>query len=315
MNMDEIISLSNRILEELSRVVIGKKDEVKIILATVYAGGHILIEGPPGTAKTLLVKSIARVFHGEFKRVQGNPDLLPTDLTGYYIYRLDGTRTFIRGPVFSNFLMFDELNRTPPRVQSALLEALAEGQVSIDGVTHRLPEPFHVFATEVPVDVEVGVYPLTITLRDRFWTRIHVEYNSPSDEVLIASNSDKLYLSEPDVKPVSTIKILLDVKDFLASGVFVDEKIVRYMVDIITSMRKTEEVLIGPSHRATIHLYRVSKAYALINGRDYVIPDDVKEVARYVVPHKIVLKREFELKDITPMSILNKVLGQVEVPK
>ncbi len=315
MDISEIELITRKVLEELERVIVGKKNEIKIVLSTIYAGGHILIEGPPGTAKTLLVKSIAKVFQGEFKRVQGNPDLLPTDLTGYYIYRLDGTRTFIEGPVFANFLMFDELNRTPPRVQSALLEALAENQVSIDGVTHRLPDPFHVFATEVPVDVEVGVYPLTITLRDRFWARLHVEYNDPSEELLIATRSDKLYKSEPDINPISTTDALRSIRDFIDTNIFVDEKIIRYIVKLVSKIRNSDEVMIGPSHRATIHLYRVSKAYALINDRDYVIPDDVKITARYVIPHKIVLKREYELRGITPLDIIDKLLSEIDVPK
>ncbi len=315
MDLADAKEIIDRVFNELNKAIIGKYDVLQITLATIVSGGHVLFEGPPGTAKTFIVKSIAKVFGGIFKRIQGNPDLLPTDLTGYYIHRLDGTRYFVEGPIFANFLMFDELNRTPPRVQSALLEALAENQVSIEGETHNLKQPFHVFATEVPIDIEIGVYPLTITLRDRFWVRIHIGYNVIGEEYEIVKNSDKLYLVKTDIEQVSSVNDLLEIRKVIDEKIYVSDKVVKYIVDLVNYIRGNKHVSIGPSHRAGIYLYRVAKALALMDKRDYVIPDDVKKAAPYVLPHRIVVSRESELQGVKPEDIVREALKMVEVPK
>lgn len=316
MDVDKAHEIIQNILKAVNRVVVGKSWLVRCVLATFIAGGHVLIEGFPGTAKTLVAKSIAKAIGGSFTRIQGNPDILPTDLTGYYIYGLDGSRRFIKGPIFTNILLFDELNRTPSRVQSALLQAMAEHQVSIDGVTHELSKPFHVIATEVPTGEEVGTYPLTLTLRDRFWIRCMSTYNPPEEEIDIVKKADKLYvLDVSDVETVTSINEYLSLQDFVSRGVYIDDRIAKYIVDIVNYIRNHKYVKIGLSHRGPVFLYRVSKVLALMDKRDYVIPDDIKSIAVEVLAHRIVLTEEAIVEGIKPDEIVKEALTKVEVPK
>ncbi len=308
--------ITTGITQSISKALIGKELLVKHVVATLIAGGHVLIEGPPGVAKTLLAKSLAKAIKGEFRRVQGNPDLLPTDLTGYYVYSLDGSKRFVKGPVFTNILMFDELNRTPTRVQSALLQVMAERQASVDGVTHELPRPFHVIATEVLSGGEVGVYPLTLTLKDRFWIRCVTTYNPFRDELIIVRRADELYKTEASgVEGVTDVETFLKLQDFLGEGIYADERIVHYISKLVDYVRRHEDVELGGSHRGSIYLYRVSKALALMDGRDYVIPDDVKEVAVQVLAHRLVLKEEARVRGVKPEEVVREALDTVEVPK
>ncbi len=305
-----------KIISELSKVVRGKLEELKIIVATIVAGGHVLIEGPPGSAKTLVAYGLSRIIGGKFKRVQGNPDLLPTDLTGYHIYGFDGTTRFVEGPVFANILMFDELNRTPPRSQSALLQAMAEYQVSIDGITYDIPRPFHVIATEIPTEEEIGIYLLTLTLRDRFWTKIISGYVEPKDEFDIVKNSDTLYdLGRVGFEEIIGLEEFKWLQKFIDDGVYVDDRIVKYIVDLVNYIRNDERVALGPSHRGSIFLYRVAKSIALINKRDYVIPDDIKYVAKHVLAHRIAIRQQYEAEGYNSLKIVEEALNKVPVPK
>lgn len=315
-DFDEARDKARSIIDYLSKIVIGKEVLLKHIVATILAGGHVLIEGPPGTAKTLIASGLAKTIGGVFKRVQGNPDILPTDITGYHIYMLDGTSRFVKGPVFTNILMFDELNRTPTRSQSALLQAMAEYQVTIDGITYDLPRPFHVIATEVPVEEEVGVYPLTLTLRDRFWIKCKSTYNDPREELTIVEKADILYnILDLKFDKIMEIQEFVKLQEFISKGIYVDKRIVKYIVDLVSSIRSNELVQLGPSHRGAIYLYRVSKALALINGRDYVIPDDVKELAVPVIAHRIVLSSDAEAEGRRPEDIVEETLQRISVPK
>jgi len=317
MDFDRARTIVNELVNVISRAVVGKHDLIRHVIATLVAGGHVLIEGPPGVAKTLLAKSISRAIGGKFTRVQGNPDLLPTDLTGYYVYELTGSKRFVEGPVFSNILMFDELNRTPTRVQSALLQAMAEYSVSIDGVTHELPKPFHVLATEIPIEEEVGgVYPLTLTLRDRFWIKCYTSYNAYDEELEIIKRSDKLYLVEAyDVDKVVDLREYMDLQSFIGHGIYVDNRVVKYIADIVNYVRTHPLVKLGPSHRGSIFLYRIAKVLALMDNRDYVVPDDVKEIAIPTLSHRIALSEEAEIEGKKPEDIVSEALGRVSVPK
>ncbi len=265
----------------------------------------------------MLAKSIAKAIGGEFRRVQGNPDILPTDLTGFHIHTIDGKTKFVKGPVFANILMFDELNRTPTRVQSALLQAMAELQVSIDGITYELSKPFHVIATEIPAREEVGIYPLTLTLKDRFWIKCFSSYNPLPEEYEIITESDRFYLigEVENVNEVMDLTKYLELQRFLNGGVYVSNRVVKYIGDLVHYVRTNSKVALGPSHRGSIQLYRISKALALIYGRDYVIPDDVKELAIPVLAHRFVLKEESRKEEITTESVVREALENVPVPK
>ncbi len=306
---------AKEVLSALKKVIIGKGEELEVIVATILAGGHVLIEGPPGAAKTLIAKSIAGVIGGSFRRVQGSPDLLPTDLTGYHVFDLSGASRFVRGPIFTNILMFDELNRTHPRAQSALLQAMMEYQVSVDGVTYDIERPFHVIATEIPEGIEVGVYPLTLTLKDRFWVRVTSDYVGPEEEFEVVRRADELYdLSRLGLGSVMSIDEFVRLQEFLSEGVYVDDRVVKYIVDLVSEVRRDDRVAAGPSHRGGMYLYRVGKAVALIDGRDYVIPDDIKRVAKYVLAHRVVVREEYR-GEYRAEDIIEECLGRVPVPK
>ncbi len=303
--------LLRRVVDAVSNVVVGHRGEIEALIAVVAAGGHVLFEGPPGAGKTLVAKALAQAVGGSFSRVQGNPDTLPTDLTGFYIYSLAGERRFVRGPLFSNIVMVDELNRIPPRAQAALLQAMAEYQVSVEGEVYGLERPFRVVATQIPQPLERGVYPLTLTLKDRFWASIPLGYIEGEEEII--SRSDSLYsLDVGSVERAASPGDLVAIEEGLRSMVHASERVVNYIAGLLKALRAHPSVALGPSHRAGVHLYRASKARALLEGRDYVIPDDVKAMARYVLPHRLELRPE---AGITPRELVEEALATVPVPK
>lgn len=313
MELEEAAQVLRDSVEELRKVYVGKVEVVKLAVITLFSGGHLLIEGYPGTGKTLLAKSLSKVIRGEFRRVQGHPDILPTDILGFHVYRLDGGKEFVKGPVFTNILMIDELNRVPTRSQAALLEAMQEYRVTIDGIPYPLPKPFMVVATEVSPKIAAGAYQVMETLADRFAVRVPSYYNPPEDEAEIVRRATMVV--DPPVSPVTTPDVVLDISNRINELVHVSDAINDYIVRLVTYLRNHEAVLYGPSHRASIHLAIISRAYALMDGRDYVIPDDVKSLAVPIIAHKIRVKDEYEAEGITPESLVEEALNKVPVPK
>ena len=303
--------LYRRILDDISQVIVGKDDIKEMLVLALIAGGHVLIEGLPGTAKTKLARTFAGVVGGEFKRIQFTPDMMPADITGFYIYSPDGNSRFTPGPIFANVVLADELNRTTPRTQAALLEAMQESQVTIERKTYQLPEPFMVIATQVGVGGE-GTYPLTDVQVDRFLLRVVSKRSSKEQEKEIITNIDRI--DEPHLEAVISPNEIVELRK-VAKEVQVSPDIVEYTASIIESLREDADVLVGPSTRAGIALYKSSRCLALLDGRDFVIPDDIKHLAFPAIEHRIRVKPEAEMDDITPKMILERVLEQVPVPK
>jgi len=310
------------ILNNLDAYVVGYDDLKRLLLVAALTGGHIFLEGPPGTGKTSIARVFASLIGGSFKRVQMTPDLLPSDIIGTYYFDLKrGEWVLRKGPIFTNVLFIDELNRAPPRTQSAFLEAMQEREVSIEGVRHALPKPFLVIATQMPIGSE-GTYQLTPVLLDRFAYGYQTTYPDEALEAMVIEVSDAVesILEESPGGLPSKLKPVVSLEDILRAAelvkrVYASQKILRYIVSLVGYIRRSNEVLVGPSPRASIWLYRGARALAFLEGRGYVIPDDVKGIARYVLTHRIVLKPEFQSEGVSPSDVVEKALKSVEVPK
>ena len=310
-NSEKVTDLYEKVLNEVSQVIIGKDEIKETLMLALIAGGHVLIEGLPGTAKTKLAKTFAQVIGGEFKRIQLTPDMMPADITGFYIYSPDGKSKFVKGPLFANIILADELNRTTPRTQSALIEAMEESQVTVERETYILPKPFMVIATQEESGGE-GTYPLTNVQVDRFLLRVPSQYSSKEEEKQVITNIDKI--DNPDISSVLSLDEIEDLRN-VAMKVQVSPAIVEYAATLVHSLRSDPDVLIAPGPRAGISLYKCSRALALLDGRDFVIPDDIKNLAFRVIGHRIRVRPEAEMDDITPRMILERMLEQVPVPK
>ena len=302
------------VLDEIERVVVGKRSALTLILTTMLARGHVLIEDLPGLGKTLIARSFAAALGLDFTRAQFTPDLLPADLLGSTIYDMQSGRFDFRpGPIFTNLLLADEINRTPPKTQAALLEAMAEGQVSIDGVTHRLPEPFIVLATDNPIEYE-GTYPLPEAQLDRFAVRLELRYLSERDEASMLRRR----LDRGSVEP--TINQVVDVHDLIAmresvEQVSVHEDVLHYVVSLAAATRQHPQVAVGASPRAELDLVQLARARALLLGRDYVIPEDIKALATPAVAHRITLRPEMWVRKIQGSDIVEELLRRLPVPR
>lgn len=302
----------NKAIEYIQRKIVGKRKEVELILATLLAEGHALLEGVPGVAKTLIAKLIAAVLGLDFKRIQATPDLLPYDILGSQIYDAKTSQfIFRKGPIFTNILLIDEINRASPKTQSALLEAMQERQVTIEGISHKLPRPFLVIATMNPIEVE-GTFPLSEAQIDRFLAKIIIDYPSIEETIEILNRYYDLMVFE-DITPILTISDILKMIDAVRE-VYVEENIKKYIVYIVEATRKHPMVKLGVSPRGAIALYLLSKSIALIRGRDYVTPDDVKYVALVALSHRIILRGEAKISGITTSDVVNDVLTKVEPP-
>ncbi|HRR91036.1 MAG TPA: MoxR family ATPase [bacterium] len=310
MDIDLFVRFKSKIIENVSRVIVGKDEVIELVTVAFICGGHILLEDVPGLGKTLLVKAFAKTIGCDFKRIQFTPDLLPSDLTGINFYnQKTGDFQFRPGPIFTNILLADEINRATPRTQSALLEAMQEQQVTVDGVTRKLPEPFMVLATQNPIE-SYGTFPLPEAQLDRFFMRIKIGYPTRREEIEIVNRNKRVDLTEGIESVVSTDEIKYVRGAY--NDVKISEEVMDYLLDIIEKTRNMDMVQLGVSPRGTIALFKASQAYAAINGRDYIIPEDIKRMAPYVLNHRVILKGL--TKDRNIYSFINSVLETVRVP-
>jgi len=302
--------LSN-ITAEVSKVVIGKDDVKEILLVALLSQGHVLIEGLPGTAKTTLARTFARTIGGKFKRIQGTPDMLPADILGFYLYRPDGSSTFVPGPIFANVILADELNRITPRTQAALLESMQEQQVTIERETHPLEQPFIVIASQIPCG-GAGTSSLSDVQIDRFMFRIWSGFPNREEEGKILRYIDQI--SESHVSSVATPADIIQLQQEVKK-VHIADSICSYIIDILDSLRHHQDLLRGPSPRAGIALFKGSRALAFIQERDFVIPDDVKKLLIPALSHRLRISAEAEMEEVTSEVIINQVAAEVPVPK
>jgi MoxR-like ATPase len=310
MEVNRAADLYQNIMIEISKVVIGKEQLKEMMLVALIAGGHVLIEGPPGSAKTTLANSFASAIGGSFKRIQLTPDMMPSDVTGFYLYSTTGHTSFVPGPIFANIVLADELNRTTPRTQAALLEAMQERQVTIERETFPLDEPFMVIGTQLQSGGE-GTYPLTDVQVDRFMLRIFSDYSSLEEEEMVLNNIDSI-----DKHSIQAIASTLEIRDIQASArqVQVSPLVNKYIVAIVNSLRNDPDMLSGCSTRASIALFKCARVLALFDGRDFVIPDDVKRLIYPALEHRIKVKPEAEMDDVTPRMLLDRTLEKIPVP-
>jgi MoxR-like ATPase len=302
------------VLDEIQRVVVGRRPALSLILTAVLARGHVLIEDLPGLGKTLIARAFAAALGLDFKRVQFTPDLLPADLLGSTIYDMQsGHFEFRPGPIFTNLLLADEINRTPPKTQAALLEAMAERQVSIDGVTHRLQPPFVVLATDNPIEYE-GTYPLPEAQLDRFMIRLELRYLSETEELSMLRRRIERGSPEPEIGQVVDVHDLIAMRESVEQ-VTVHEDVLRYVVSLAAASRQHPQIAVGASPRAELDIVQLARARSLLLGRDYVIPEDVKALAVPAMAHRITLRPEMWVRQVRNSDVVEDLLRRVPVPR
>lgn len=309
--MTDIQAFADALIANVEQVIVGKREVIELLAVALLCEGHVLLEDVPGTGKTVLARSLALSLGVEFKRLQCTPDLLPNDVTGVSVFD-PGSRTFkfISGPAFTNVLLADEINRATPRTQSALLECMAERQISVDGITHQLNRPFFVIATQNPIEYE-GTFPLPEAQLDRFLLKLEVGYLDENLEIQLLKNLGKQH-------PIETLKDSVDGNQLpsLARQVWeihVDETVINYIVRLVQNTRKDSDLALGASARGSLALYRASQALAAIRGRSYVIPDEVKYLAQAILSHRCILRPESSLRGMTVEKVLDRLLDQTEL--
>ncbi len=304
--------IAHKLIDNVNQVILGKTSVIELGLTALIAMGHALVEDVPGVGKTMLAKSIAISTGCSFKRIQFTPDLLPSDVTGVSVYnQKTGEFHFRHGPIMAQVVLADEINRATPKTQSALLEAMEEQQVSVDGVTHPTPRPFYVIATQNPIEYE-GTFPLPEAQLDRFLLRISLGYPTFTEELSIIEHQEVVHPIE-DLKPVISTEEVMALQD-AAKQIYVDPLVREYMVSLVEATRQHPEVALGASPRASIGLFKVTRALALIRGREYVIPDDVKDVAVEVLAHRVIVSSATRMRGIDGKQVVADVLNSVPVP-
>jgi MoxR-like ATPase len=313
MDLDDVGRLSNGLLDEVEKAVVGKREVLELLLLGVLADGHVLIEDYPGLAKTLMARSFAQVMSMDFSRIQFTPDLMPSDVTGSSVYnQRDADFEFRPGPIFANLLLADEINRAPPKTQAALLEAMQERQVTSEGETRPLGPPFLVLATQNPIEYE-GTYPLPEAQLDRFLLRISVGYPSRDNEWLVLSNRAERGRDEIELEPLVDRQTLLDMQAAV-ERVFVSEPVGLYMVDVAAATRTAPSIQVGASPRGSLALLKLSRCRAALDGRDYVTPDDVKSVAVPALAHRLTLRPELWVQRVSAEDVVRERLNSVPTP-
>ncbi|MBM6645122.1 MoxR family ATPase [Bacillus sp. RIT 809] len=310
--LDSLHPIIEKIINNIEKLMVGKRKETILALTALLAEGHVLLEDVPGVGKTMLVRALSKSIDADYKRIQFTPDLLPSDVTGVSIYNPKELQfEFKPGPIIGNFILADEINRTSPKTQSALLESMEEGNITIDGMTRPLPKPFFVMATQNPVEYE-GTYPLPEAQLDRFLLKLKMGYPTPEEEFEILNRMEK-------TNPLSHLQAITTIKELLylqqsVREVSMDKAIKHYIVKLVTQTRSYISIQLGASPRGSIALMKASQAYAFIHGRNYVIPDDVKFLAPYVLAHRLILKMEARFEGITGEQVIAKIVARTTVP-
>ena len=313
MSIPEVSSISKKLIDEVGNVVVGKKNMLKYVVLGILTDGHILFEDYPGLAKTLTAKTFSAAMGCNFTRVQFTPDLLPADITGTYVYsQKTGDFKLIKGPIFTNVLLADEINRAPPKTQAALLEAMQEGQTTLEGETYTLDKPFLVLATQNPIEYE-GTYPLPEAQIDRFLMRLSVGYPNEDEEQEILNRMENGDIGDIKVNKITDPKSILDMQKTIQQ-IHIDKYIQNYMVKLVHNTRDEPRIEVGISPRGSIALFKLSKAHAAFYGRDYVVPDDVKNVVIPALSHRLILKAESRVRDVKSEDVIRDIVNKTPVP-
>ncbi len=313
LKVENVSEVGNKVINEVEKAIVGKSKLIEKVMAAALSGGHVLLEDFPGLGKTLLAKSFAISLGLDFKRIQFTPDLLPSDITGGYIYNRSKNEFELRkGPIFANIILADEINRASPKTQSALLEAMEEGQVTLEGETMKLPQPFMVIATQNPIEYE-GTFPLPEAQLDRFIVKLAVGYPSTEEEREILRKRRQRGKDEVELKKVTKAKELLEMRAAVEK-VYIDPDVEQYIINLVRRTRNDGQVAVGASPRGSLALLKLTRAWAALNGRDYVLPDDVKTFADPVLVHRLILKPDLWLKKNASSEVIAGILNSVAVP-